>query len=388
MAFSAHKNSEMMNEIEEDSDSLSLKAKTIAELLKSSNHAIAFTGAGISTSAGIPDFRGPEGVWTLKAEGRERKGPTTSTIKAVPTLTHMAILKLLDEGYIKFLVSQNTDGLHRRSGVTPDKIAELHGNSNLEKCRKCSAQYLRDYITRSTTKDHKTGRYCNKCGEELYDSIINFGESLPSRELNLAFEHGEKADFCLTLGSSLTVAPAASVPKKVGKKNYRGDKSKHLVICNLQKTPLDSYSDIRVHSKTDNLMELVMKELNLEIPEWRLNRQVSVNQTVQDNKTVLTVAGVDVDDTPVTLFQQVEFQFGTQKGLADSEPFQIRLSSVSNPVDIGIKLSFFGHYNEPDFLLPYTLLPQEKTTQTYRLSYNPFQRQWNYSGNPSSSQFE
>jgi len=389
MASTAHKNPEMMAEFEEDLQSLEKKAKTVASYLLQGKHAIAFTGAGVSTSAGIPDFRGPEGVWTLQAEGRARTAPTTSTLKAIPTPTHMALLRLIEEGYLKFLVSQNTDGLHRRSGVPPDKIAELHGNQNLEICKDCCAQYLRDYSTRrpgNAVTNHETGRFCSKCAHELHDSIINFGEPLPRSEIMKAFEHAQKADVCLTLGSSLTVSPAADIPGMVGKANYQGDKSRHLIICNLQRTPLDPYSDVRVHSKTDTFMELLMKEMNLDIPEWRLRRQVLVTQTTQDDKTVLTVAGVDVDGTPVSIFKQVEFQAGSHHGVAISEPLSIRLLRLPAEFELGIKFTFFGHYNEPEFVLPYTVLPVENSSQIFRFSYNPFQRKWNYSGAPVMSQ--
>ncbi len=98
-------------------------------------------------------------------------------------------------------------------------MSEVHGNTNLEKCKKCGKQYLRDYKCRTANKvhNHKTGRKC-ACGGDLLDSIINFGENLPERELNEGFENSYKADLCLTMGSSLRVTPAANMPEEVGKR--------------------------------------------------------------------------------------------------------------------------------------------------------------------------
>jgi NAD-dependent SIR2 family protein deacetylase len=134
-----------------------------------------------------------------------------SVNKAIPSPTHMAFVKLIQEDVMKFLVSQNVDGLHRRSGIPTKKISELHGNSNLEKCEQCGKEYMRDYDTYAGYADHSTGRTCDnmQCGGRLRDTIINFGENLNTRILNKAFEHGSRADLCLSMGSSLRVTPAA-----------------------------------------------------------------------------------------------------------------------------------------------------------------------------------
>jgi NAD-dependent SIR2 family protein deacetylase len=94
-------------------------ATALAHQILHSKHFIAFTGAGVSTSAGIPDFRGPEGAWTLRAQGRQMDFKAATTLQAVPTPTHMALVELQDRGWLRYLVSQNCDGLHRRSGMLP-----------------------------------------------------------------------------------------------------------------------------------------------------------------------------------------------------------------------------------------------------------------------------
>ena len=204
------------------------KAEKLAEMIKAAKHFVVFTGAGISTSVGIPDFRsGPKtvlktgaGLWENKTA--PKKGSKKMVMnRAIPSITHMSLHQLVQDGIVKFLVSQNIDGLHRKSGVPYEKLAELHGNRNLEKCGKCGKHYLRDFRTRTAldVHDHKTGRKCDdpKCGGDLLDTIINFEENLPERDLNLGFEHCGKADLCLVLGSSLVVTPAADMPRLSGK---------------------------------------------------------------------------------------------------------------------------------------------------------------------------
>lgn len=162
--------------------------------------------------------------------------------------------------------------MHRRSGFSPAHLAELHGNTNLEKCTKCKKAYLRDFRTRTaqTVHDHKTTRKCddNACKGQLLDSIINFGENLPERELDDGFKHSEKSDLQLILGSSLRVTPAADMPAETAKKGGK------LVIVNLQKTPLDSVAALRINAMCDDVMVLLMKKLSLNIPEFQLERRV------------------------------------------------------------------------------------------------------------------
>ncbi len=201
---------------------LNTKAEQLVEMIKAAKHFVIFTGAGISTSVGIPDFRsGPKtvlktgaGLWEKKAP--PKKGSKVVMNRVVPSFTHMALVGLMQAGILKFLVSQNIDGLHRKSGIPYEQLAEVHGNRNLEKCAKCGRHYLRDFRTRTAldVHDHKTGRKCDdpKCGGDLYDTIINFEEDLPKRDLDLGFGHCGEADLCLVLGSSLVVTPAADMP--------------------------------------------------------------------------------------------------------------------------------------------------------------------------------
>jgi len=377
MAYTAHSDPNQVIERFDSEEELIQKANELTELIKSSKHFIAFTGAGISTSAGIPDFRGPEGVWTLKAQGKTRKAKSISTTQAIPTTTHMALIELQKQGYLKFLISQNCDGLHRRSGFPPDKIAELHGNSNLELCSRCGKEFLRDYSATSSYRydvhDHRTGRNCTECGGELVDSIINFGESLPEHAIKTGFSNAEQADLCLVLGSSLTVRPACDMPKAVGKK-----KGCNLVICNLQNTPLDNYSSLRIYSKTDQIMQLVMKNLNLTVPPFILYRCVKVEVEKNQNTPKLKISALDSDGSPYSLFPGISIN-GEK---FDSEPFE---QTVSNATEAEVILYFMGHYNEPPVKL---IVPLTDNMQCfYKMGYNPMTGKWDVENKGSNMEF-
>jgi len=254
--------------VESDGD-LAGKIDTLAGLWREAKTVVFFTGAGVSTSAKIPDFRGPDGCWTAAAQGRA--APTSIAIsQALPTACHMAILTLMrQEGKDSYCVSQNIDGLHRRSGMQADEISELHGNTFKELCWQCGAEYLRAFEVHGASHRscaecksrvphfcHCTPRTC-ACGARLKDSIIHFKESLPVEAVTKAFQWAEKADLCIVLGSSCTVSPACHVPRKVAENGGK------LVIVNLQKTPLDSLSSLRIFAKTDGLMTALLDRLHI-----------------------------------------------------------------------------------------------------------------------------
>jgi len=342
MAWTAHKNEEDIKELYDSPEKFNKKVMRLAQYIRESKHFVIFTGAGISTSAGIPDFRGPQGVWTLAAKNEKRTAPTVSVIKALPTATHMSIVKLQEENICKFLITQNCDGLHRRSGLHPEKIAELHGNGNVEECEKCQRKYFRDFTAYrlSHVSDHFTGRYCVApgCGGRLLEWTIDFGQNLPEREITSGFLNAKKADLHLVLGSSLTVSPACTMPEKTSKHGK-------LVICNLQKTPLDDVCHLRIFSKTDDLMIALMKELNLEIPEWSLHRKFLISTTHNGMEFKVSIQGIDPFDVnlPATIFKSVDFV--TVKKTQNKEPFEIEEKVNSSfPKQFNVVLHFMRHY--------------------------------------------
>jgi len=284
-------------------------------------------------------------------------------LQAIPTPTHMAIVELERKEILKFLISQNVDGLHRKSGIDPTKLAELHGNTNLENCTNCKKSYLRDFDTCSNSpyNDHKTGRKCGICTAALVDSIINFDEQLPKKALEDGFEHSEEADLHLVLGSSLRVTPAADMPERTHEKGGK------LVICNLQKTPLDSICKLRIFAKSDDLMKLVIEELQLEIPPFILCRRI---QITTDINSVISIQGIDVDGTPLTFFKRVKIE--NKKAEFDKlNTFSLKVENVEK---VKINLYFMGHYLEPNLEIDYTISDQPII---YELNYDPRYRFWN-----------
>ncbi|KAL8981358.1 MAG: hypothetical protein Q9205_003826 [Flavoplaca limonia] len=362
-------------EHQESSDSIDRKAQLLAEHIRKSKYLIVFTGAGISTSAGIPDFRGPDGVWTLKRQGRVRDLKAVNTLQAIPTPTHMALVELQNRGILKYLVSQNCDGLHRKSGMLPDRISELHGNSNREYCKDCGKEYIRDFRAvaayEKTVHDHRTGRKCALCAGPLYDTIINFSESLPAQPVHRAHHHAKKADLCLVLGSSLTVTPANEIPEIVGQA-----RTGKLVICNLQNTPIDNLCDLRIHSKTDELMTRVMEKLNFPIPPFVLQRRLVLKlESTGDERYRLTVCGVDVDGTPVTFLKSIKLAYNRR--IAHSEPFVIDFrGNLETETALKLELEFMGHYGEPNLEIMYEYTGERDAETLYLLEYNPYNGEW------------
>ncbi|KAJ5404484.1 hypothetical protein N7509_004355 [Penicillium cosmopolitanum] len=366
------------------------KAATLVKQILQSKHFIVFTGAGISTSAGIPDFRGPDGNWTLRAQGRPRT-KHANTLQAIPTPSHMALVELQNRGILKYLVSQNCDGLHRRSGILPETISELHGNSNRESCYDCDKEYIRgnrrtirsfdsiahltdtDFRAVSTYEkgdhDHRTTRKCARCGGALYDTIINFGESLPAKAMELAQKNAEIADLCLVLGSSLTVTPANSIPEIVGEA-----KGAKLAICNLQETPIDNLTDIRVFSEADVLMTKVMEKLNLPIPPFVLRRRLAIKVETQDeDRHRITATGVDTDGTPMSFLQSVRLE-GSRR-VARAEPFVILVRESLQPgSQLKLDLEFMSHYDEPNLELVHEYNGEEEAL--YILEFNVENGEW------------
>ncbi|KAI1383069.1 DHS-like NAD/FAD-binding domain-containing protein [Hypoxylon trugodes] len=360
-------------ERQESPQAVDRKADALVKLIKKNKHMVVFTGAGISTSAGIPDFRGPEGIWTLRAQGRQQKSGV-NTLQAVPTATHMALVELHNRGILKYLVSQNCDGLHRKSGISAEKISELHGNSNREYCKDCGKEYIRDFRAvasyEKTVHDHRTGRKCALCGGVLLDTIINFGESLFAEPLQLARDHAAKADLFLVLGSSLTVSPANEIPETPGRR-----KAAKLAICNLQDTPLDALADWRIHSKADELMVRVMEKLDIPIPPFILRRRLLVGmEPTENDRRQLKVVGIDWDGTPATFLHSVKLEYNRR--VARSEPFIINFrGDVDVGTELKLELTFMGHYGEPNLEITYEYNGDDAQT-LYLLEYNPENGEW------------
>ncbi|KAL2083876.1 hypothetical protein ACEWY4_019394 [Coilia grayii] len=255
-------------EVFDSPEELQRKVGELAQLIRDAQYLVVHTGAGISTSAGIPDFRGPKGVWTMEERGEAPRFDTTFE-EARPSLTHMALLQLQTAGHLQYLVSQNVDGLHVRSGFPRDRLSELHGNMFVEECGKCGKQYVREKVI-GVMGLKPTGRYCEvtrsrglrACRGKLMSTILDWEDSLPDRDLNRADEASRRADLAIALGTSLQIKPSSDLPLITKR---RGGK---LVLINLQPTKYDKHADLRIHGYVDEVMGQLMKCMGMEIPEW------------------------------------------------------------------------------------------------------------------------
>jgi len=276
-------------ELKETPRKLAEKSNQLADMIKRSKYFVAMTGAGISTSTGIPDFRGPNGIWTKeqKGVGEELMNDDFRFEDANPSLTHMALLGLLNAGKLKFLISQNVDGLHIRSGFPRTKLAELHGNIFMEECKKCSKQFFRDFDVQSIGLKG-TGRTCDECNGTLRDFLLDWDDPLPDDDLEKSEKHSENSDLMICLGTSLRVAPANKIPL------LNQSKGGKLVICNLQNTPVDSKADLLAHAKCDQLMRQIMEKLKIQIPVYVRNGTFTII-TEMDDDGGLTLKAVGSD---------------------------------------------------------------------------------------------
>lgn len=285
---------------EADDAELQRKIDMLAELIRESRAEsggmVVHTGAGISTSIGIPDFRGPNGVWTAQKRGAPMPEATCTLGTAVPSLTHMALVELREKKYVRYLVSCNVDCLHLRSGFPREDLAELHGNCFAERCERCDAEYVRDFEMQTVGFQY-TGRTCDACAEKkrkresgarrssrasasrsaaarLRDQVLDWDDALPPEELRRAEKHSKETCLSLVLGSSLQIAPSCDIPLETVKKK-KGKKGK-LVIVNLQATPKDGKASLLVRARTDVVMAGVMRRLGLRVPEYVRRDRVTV----------------------------------------------------------------------------------------------------------------
>lgn len=210
------------------------KLDVLCSMIQEAKCIVIHTGAGISTSAGIPDFRGPNGVWTLEKKGK--KSETSMTFElAQPTITHMALVAMVKAKIVQLIISQNVDGLHLKSGLPRDNLAELHGNVFMERCEKCGKEFLRENAV-ETVGLKRTGNRClgggsrGNCRGKLRDTVLDWKDCLPKEELEKAEHYSSKADLSICLGTTLQIVPSGTLPLLT--KRNKGK----LVICNLQPT--------------------------------------------------------------------------------------------------------------------------------------------------------
>jgi NAD-dependent deacetylase len=225
------------------SSNLDERIDTLVKWIMGSKSLVVFTGAGISTDSGIRDFRGPDGLWTRRAKGLDT--PADDMSAARPNINHLALVELQNLGKLRYLISQNVDNLHLKSGIRPEVLAELHGNITKLRCSKCEF----------TLDNFDDGIPCPICGGNLLPSLVDFGESLPKEDLANAYFHSQECDLFLAIGSTLEVFPAAEMPRLALESGAR------LVIMNRGETPIDGLSHLRFSEKIDAVLPPAVERL-------------------------------------------------------------------------------------------------------------------------------
>jgi len=223
------------------------RINTLAQWMFESKYLVVFTGAGISTESGLRDFRGPDGLWTRRDKGLST--PSQDFSAAEPNAGHLAIVELQSLGKLAFLISQNVDNLHLKSGIKPDLLAELHGNITKVRCRRC--EFCMDRFEDQTA--------CPLCGGELASSVVNFGQSLPTKDLADSYEHSQKCDLFIAVGSSLVVYPAADMPRVALQSGAK------LVIINQGETPFDRNVHLRFSEVAGEVLPPAVAQLKKRI---------------------------------------------------------------------------------------------------------------------------
>ena len=225
----------------------------LAQAIAQSRRAVVFTGAGISTESGIPDFRSPGGIWTRMApidfadflaseearrETWRRRFAMDETLRsATPNRGHRAVAELVRRGKVAAVITQNIDGLHQASGIAEDQVIELHGNSTYAHCLDCKARYELDALRVDFERDG-TAPLCGACGGFVKTATISFGQAMPVAPMRRSEFEALAADLFIVAGSSLVVYPAAGFPE-LAKRN-----GAILVIINREPTGLDRIADL------------------------------------------------------------------------------------------------------------------------------------------------
>jgi NAD-dependent deacetylase len=246
-------------------------AELLARYLRDAERIVVFTGAGISTESGIPDFRSPGGVWSkmkpiyfqefVGSEAKRREAWTrvfsgaAGWVGKEPNPGHFAVARLVASGKASAVITQNVDNLHQASGIADGKVIELHGNASYATCLECGTRHELEEL-RPVFVDRGEIPSCRACSGLVKTATISFGQSMPEEPMLRAEAETQQSDLFLVLGSSLVVTPAALFPVKAKQYGAR------LVIVNREPTPLDDMADLVLHDEIGPMMTAAMRDLN------------------------------------------------------------------------------------------------------------------------------
>lgn len=235
----------------------------LRDLIEDAHRIVPFTGAGISTESGIPDFRSPGGIWTknrpipfdeyvasveARREAWRRRFNIEATFAAArPTRGHLALASLYKVGKASAVITQNIDNLHQVSGVAPQDVIELHGNTTYATCLDCAQRYELGPIRETFEASGEEPPDCG-CGGIIKTATVSFGQAMPEEPMRRAQELAAECDLFLSVGSSLVVWPAAGIPL-IAKRN-----GARLVIINREPTELDEFADLVVRNDIGDVL--------------------------------------------------------------------------------------------------------------------------------------
>lgn len=245
-------------------DDIKAACEELAAILARMRRGVAFTGAGISTECGIPDFRSPGGLWTrnrpidfaaflsdraMRDEAwRRRFAMEEAFAGARPGRGHAVLARLLGEGRLAGVVTQNIDGLHQASGVPDECLVELHGNTTYATCLECGERYDLGWARQRFERDGGRAPDCLDCGGPIKTATISFGQPMPADAMARARALTQACDVFLALGSSLVVWPAAGFPVEAKRKGAT------LVIINREPTDMDAIADLVIHADIGDIL--------------------------------------------------------------------------------------------------------------------------------------
>jgi len=243
--------------------------RQVADLILSSKRIVVFTGAGVSTESGIPDFRSAGGIWSRfdpddftyqkfvsDVDARRKHwqllGEGSLTTDAKPNPAHFAIAELDSMGMLDCVITQNVDNLHQKGGLADEKVFELHGNLLWAECLSCGQRYPFDQMVVRLGQGEEIPD-CESCHGILKPAAVFFGEALPTDVLMEATRRAQSSDLCIVIGSTLVVYPAAYMPQ------YAVSNGAKLVIINLSSTPMDGDADVLIRAKAGDAMARIME---------------------------------------------------------------------------------------------------------------------------------
>ena len=247
-----------------------------AEIIAAANKVVVFTGAGVSTESGIPDFRSPGGIWTkyqpimyqdfmaseeMRRESWRRGKETYHLFAEVePNPAHHAVAELERLGKLDCVITQNIDNLHQKAGASPELVIELHGTAMWVLCMRCGKKWPRAEIQEWLEAGVEIP-CCDECGGIMKSATISFGQAMPEREMAEAQARSRRAEAFIVIGSSLVVYPAAHLPLTAKRSGAK------LIIINLAETAFDPYADVLIQGKAGEVMQKIIERVKAKTAE-------------------------------------------------------------------------------------------------------------------------